>query len=97
MAMSTLLSNFIQLRIPLLNKLMTEVTKSSNVTNLMLWDITSRLYVIKDDVPIDDNKFSLFLEDLKMYYLMINFYSNKNGGEKKEKSIKKEDSDENES
>lgn len=43
---------------------MTEVTKSSNVTNLMLWDIKSRLCIIKDDVPIDENKFSIFLDYL---------------------------------
>lgn len=72
-----MISSFIQLRNPILNKLMTEVTKSSNVTNLMLWDVKSRLFIIKDDVPIDDNKFSIFLDYLKMYYLMLNFYSSK--------------------
>lgn len=77
MAMSSLISNFIQTKFPILNKMMTEVTKSSNVTNLMLWDVNSKLYVIKDDVPFDDNKFAIFLDYLEMYYKLINFYGNK--------------------
>lgn len=75
--MSNLMSSYIQIKFPILNKLMTEVTKCSNVTNMMLWDIKSRLFIIKDDVPIDENKFSIFLDYLEMYYKLLNFYSEK--------------------
>lgn len=41
----------------------------------MLWDLQSRLYIIKDDIPIDENKFSIFLDYLEMYYKLFSFYS----------------------
>ena len=54
---------------------MTEITKSTKLSNLILWDIETRLYLIKDDIPIDNINFSIFIDYLEMYKKFNNFYN----------------------
>ncbi len=58
------------------SKLLTQITKSNGILNFTLFDIKSKLYIAKDDIPLDPDIMYLFVDYLKMYTSFVDFYGN---------------------
>lgn len=89
LALSQVISSEVASCCPDLPKFMTEVTKSLGAKNIVLWDRTTRLYILKDEIPIDKQEFSLCLQ----YICMFNKFSDLFGELKEQESAGPEQSE----
>ena len=69
-----------------ISKLLTEVTKQSKIKNILVFDVKLKIYVAKDDIPMDVNTFSQIMNFLELYYQFKNFYKDIEQQDKKDDS-----------
>ena len=74
-ALSDVLTSFLNTNNVQISKLLTEVTKQSKIKNLLIFDLKLKIYVAKDDIPLDLNTFSQIMNFIELYYQFKNFYS----------------------
>lgn len=79
-AMSNVISDQICLKMKEFSKMMTEVTKGAKMNCITLFDIKSRVYIAKDNIPLDDDTIFLFIDSLKMLSQFQQFNRNYNKG-----------------
>lgn len=67
-ALSDVLTSYLNTNNVQVSKLLTEVTKQSKIKNLLVFDLKLKIYVAKDDIPLDLNTFSQIMNFIELYY-----------------------------
>ena len=77
-AMSVVISDQIITKMKGFSKMITEITKGSKMNCITLFDLKSKLYIAKDNIPLDHDTIFLFIDSLKMLSQFEEFNKNYN-------------------